>query len=75
MTDTINYIDTAVENFFLHTLEIDSKRVGQEVLENIYTTEIKIADVECEYDFVLCMREPLLNILAQKLLFEESPDQ
>ena len=75
MTNTTGYIDTAVENFFLHTLEIACQTLSQEAFENIYTTQIKITNLEREYDFFLCMREPLLQILSQKLLLEDNPCQ
>jgi len=75
MTNTTGYIDTAVENFFLHTLEIACQALSQEAVENIYTTQIKITNLDREYDFFLCMREPLLQILSQKLLLEDNPCQ
>ncbi len=75
MKEKIEFIEKAVENFVLHTLELDSKRVDQARIEEVYVTEIEIRDCEQAYAFSLCMGEAMLDILAQKLLMEEAPDE
>ncbi len=75
MNNTIEYIDSAVENFFLNTLEVACHGVSCESVEDIYTTEIQITHLDRKYEFFLCMGEPLLKVLSEKLLYEENPSQ
>ncbi len=75
MVNTVEYIDKAVDNFFENTLEVACQTLSSESVEDIYTTEIKITHLDREYEFFLCMGEPLLKILSQKLLYEENPCQ
>ena len=75
MENKVSYIDKAVENFFENTLEVACQTLSSEGVDDIYTTQIKITHLDREYDFYLCMRESMLLILSQKLLFEDNPDQ
>jgi len=75
MVNTIGYIEKAVENFFLSTLEIECQNPSQEGVEDIYTTKIQITNFDKEYRFFLCMGEPILKKLSSQLLFDENPSQ
>lgn len=75
MVNTIGYIEKAVENFFISTLEVGCQEANQESVEDIYTTKIQITNFNKEYSFYLCMGEPILKKLASQLLFEEEPSQ
>ncbi len=75
MVNIVGYIEKAVENFFVSTLEIGCQETNQESVEDIYTTKIQITNFDKEYRFYLCMGEPILKKLASELLFEEEPSQ
>jgi len=75
MINTIEYIEKAVENFFVSTLEVACDDASQGSIEDIYTTKIQITNFDKVYHFYLCMGEPILKKLANQLLFEENPSQ
>lgn len=75
MIETVGYINGAVENFFLSTLEVSCQEHSQKTVEDVYTTKIKIYHLDAEYQFYICMGEPILRELSNQLLGEESPCQ